>query len=235
MRSEREPKSVMVYCRQPQPEVLRFIPAVVQRVLDLGCGEGTFSAKIKDRTGAEVWGIESDEQAAQRASAVIDHVLVGAADQRTADLPDAYFDVIICNDVLERLVDPGATLTQLRGKLRAEGIVIAVVPNFRFLPALSLVLFRKDFPQEDFGTFDRTYLRFFTRKSIKRLFRKTGFAVQRVEGLNAWHSSSSVLLAVLSLGYFADGLYRQYACVASPTAPRRGLLRAFERNPGRAI
>jgi 2-polyprenyl-3-methyl-5-hydroxy-6-metoxy-1,4-benzoquinol methylase len=223
MRIAWEPKSVMVYYREPQPELLRFMPTTAQRVVDLDCADGKFSAKVKDRTGAEVWGISSDEQATRHARTLIDHVLVGAADQRIADLPDAYFDVIICNGVLERFVDPGATLAQLRSKLEPEGAVIAVVPNIRFLPALSQVLFRKDFPQEDFGTFDRTSLRFFTRRSIKRIFRQAGFALQRVEGLNPRYGIPSVLLTVLSLGYFADGLYLQYACVASPEPPKAGV------------
>ncbi|KZS78420.1 hypothetical protein A4G29_24405 [Mycobacterium kansasii] len=99
---------------------------------------------MKDRTGAELWGIVSD------------------------------FDAVICVDVLERLVEPGAALRKRRTKLKPDGVVVAAVPNFRFLPALGQVLFRKDFPQEDFGPFNRTYIRFFTCRSIVRIFKKAG-------------------------------------------------------------
>jgi 2-polyprenyl-3-methyl-5-hydroxy-6-metoxy-1,4-benzoquinol methylase len=219
------PKSVAEYYRPAQPELLRLIPSPARRILDLGCGDGTFGAAVKERTGAELWGIASDEPAAERARAVFDHVLSGGvpsggADARIAELPEAYFDVVICHDTLERLVDPLATLTALRDKVAADGVVVAAVPNFRFLPALGHVLFRKDFPQEDRGTFDRTYIRFFTRRSIKRLFKKAGFKVREVQGLNAWRSNAGVALAILSLGYFADGRYLQYACVATPAKRR---------------
>jgi 2-polyprenyl-3-methyl-5-hydroxy-6-metoxy-1,4-benzoquinol methylase len=205
-----------MYYRQQRPEMLRFIPTAAQRVLEIGCGEGAFSATVKERTGAEAWGIELNVQAAERARAVIDRVLVGDANERIAELPDTYFDAIVCNDVLEHLVDPVGTLTQLRRKLKPEGIVVASIPNIRFLPALSKVVFRKDFPQEDFGIFDRTHLRFFTRKSIVRMFKTAGFTMRRIKGINAWCGPLGAVVIVLSLGYFADGLFLEYACVASP-------------------
>ena len=216
MRNATEPTSVAMYYRQPRPEMLRFVPTSAQRVLDLGCAEGAFSATVKDRTGAEVWGIEFDEQAAQRASAVIDRVLVGDADERIAELPDTYFDAIVCNDILEHLINPAATLRQLRRKLKPEGVVVASIPNIRFLPALSKVVFRKDFPQDDEGIFDRTHLRFFTRKSIVRMFKASGFTMRRIKGINAYYGPLGLLLILLSFGYFADGVFLQYACVASP-------------------
>jgi 2-polyprenyl-3-methyl-5-hydroxy-6-metoxy-1,4-benzoquinol methylase len=205
-----------MYYRQPRPEMLRFIPTTAQRVLDLGCGEGAFAAAVRERTGAEVWGVEFNVQAAERASAVIDRVLAGDADERIVELPDAYFDAIVCNDILEHLVNPGATLIQLRRKLTPGGVVVASIPNIRFLPALWKVVVMKDFPQEDFGIFDRTHLRFFTRRSIVRMFKAAGFTMRRIKGINGYYGPVPVLVAFLSLGYFADGFYLQYACVASP-------------------
>lgn len=216
MRNATEPTSVTMYYRQPRSEMLRFIPTAAEQVLDLGCGEGAFSAVVKERTGAEVWGIEFNAQAAERASSVIDRVLAGDADDRIAELPDSYFDVVVCNDVLEHLVDPGATLTQLRRKLKPEGVVIASIPNIRYLPALGKVVFRKDFPQEDFGIFDRTHLRFFTRRSIVRMFKTAGFNIRRIKGINGHCGPFGALVVILSLGYFTDGVFLQYACVASP-------------------
>jgi hemophore-related protein len=206
------------YYRLERVEMLPFLPVDAQRVLELGCAEGVFAATVKERTGAEVWGIECDPQAAERARAVIDRVLVGYADEQIAELPDTYFDAIVCNDILEHLVNPDATLTRLRPKLKPEGVVVASIPNIRYLPALSKVVFRKDFPQDDCGVFDRTHLRFYTRKSIVRLFDTAGFTMRRMKGIQAYYGPLGVLLTLLSLGYFADGFYQQYACVASPAA-----------------
>lgn len=198
--------------------MLRFVPTTARRVLELGCGEGAFGATVKESRGAEVWGIEFDGQAAQLASSVIDRVLVGDANMRIAELPDNYFDAVVCNDVLEHLVDPFTTLKELRGKLQPEGVVVASIPNIRYLPALGKVLFRRDFPQEDYGIFDRTHLRFFTRRSIVRMFKNAGFDMQRIKGINPFLGPFGALAVILSLGYFADGVWLQYACVASPAA-----------------
>lgn len=203
------------YYQAPRVEMLDFIPATAQHVLDLGCAEGAFSAAVKKKTGAEVWGIEFNPQAAEQATGVIDHVLVGDANELITSLADSYFDVIICNDVLEHLVDPIATLRQLRPKLKTNGVVVASIPNIRYLPALSAILFRKDFPQEDAGIFDRTHLRFFTRKSIVRLFETSGFFLTHIKGINGFYTPPAVFLTAISFGYFIDTFYLQYACVAA--------------------
>lgn len=216
MPNSTEPKNVPRYYIQTRPEMLPFVPVDAKRVLELGCAEGNFSAAIKQRNSAEVWGIEFNPRAAERANVIIDRVLVGDADEQIAELPDAYFDSIVCNDVLEHLVDPDLTLAQLRRKLKPTGVVVASIPNIRYTPALSKIVFRRDFPQREYGVFDRTHLRFFTRKSIKRLFKNAGFRMQRMEGINAHYGPMSIVLALVSLGYFADGFFQQYACVASP-------------------
>jgi 2-polyprenyl-3-methyl-5-hydroxy-6-metoxy-1,4-benzoquinol methylase len=203
------------YYSHSRPEMLRFLPKNAEHVLELGCADGAFAAAVKEHTGAEVWGIELSETAAEQAAAVIDRVLVGDAGDQIAHLPDSYFDAIVCNDVLEHLVDPLAILTGLRSKLKPDGVVVASIPNIRYLPALSKIVFRKDFPQDDIGIFDRTHLRFFTRKSIVRTFTTAGFTVNRIKGINPWFGPLAALVIPLSLGYFADGIFLEYACVAS--------------------
>lgn len=216
MRQATKSAGANTYYSHPRPEMLRYVPKTARHVLELGCAEGAFAAAVKDRTGAEVWGIELSETAARQAGSVLDRVLVGDAADRIAELPDSYFDAIVCNDVLEHLVDPLAILTALRSKLKPDGIVIASIPNIRYLPALSKIVFRRDFPQDDIGIFDRTHLRFFTRKSIARLFTTAGFTVHRIKGINMWFGPLAALVIPLSLGYFADGVFLEYACVASP-------------------
>lgn len=216
MQNATEPTADPTYYCHERPEMLRFVPGTVQRVLELGCAEGVFAGAIKKRTGAEVWGIEFEPDSAKQAGTVLDRVLVGDADARIAELPDAYFDLIICNDVLEHLVNPVFTLRQLRQKMAPEGTVIASIPNIRYVPALSKIVFRRDFPQDDFGIFDRTHLRFFTRRSMVRLFESAGFSMRRMKGINPRYGPFGLLLTLLTLGYFADGFYLQYACVASP-------------------
>lgn len=214
MPSDTKSPKVPLYYIQPRPEMLPLVPENAHRVLELGCAEGAFAATVKARTGGEVWGMEFSPEVAERASAVIDHVVVGDINENIKELPDAYFDAIVCNDVLEHLVNPVVTLEQLRSKLTPNGVVVASIPNIRYIPALSKIVFRRDFPQKDFGVFDRTHLRFFTRKSMKRMFKTAGFKMQSMQGINPHYGPLGLMLTLISLGYFADGFYQQYACVA---------------------
>lgn len=218
MRGTTDARGSGTYYRHSRPEMLPFLPAKPERVLELGCAEGGFLAAVKQRTGAEVWGIELNDKAAETARAGVDRILIGDANERIRELPDRHFDLIICNDVLEHLVDPQAILIQLRPKLVSNGVLVASIPNIRYAWALSKILLHKDFPQDDEGIFDRTHLRYFTRKSIVRLFEAAGFKVHRIKGINARYRPLSLLLAIGTFGYFADGFYLQYACVASVRA-----------------
>ena len=195
--------------------MLPLLPAGTRRVLELGCGEGAFGDVVKKHTGAEYWAIEANPVVAEKADRILDHVLVGDADQRIADLPDDYFDAVVCNDVLEHLAYPWATLERLRPKLRSDGVVVASIPNIRYLPALSQIVFHRDFPQEPEGIFDRTHLRFFTRKSIRRMFDTAGFELRSMKGINVG-PPTAVALGLLTFGFFWDVVFMQYACVASP-------------------
>jgi 2-polyprenyl-3-methyl-5-hydroxy-6-metoxy-1,4-benzoquinol methylase len=121
----------------------------------------------------------------------------------------------VANDVLEHLADPWVTLERLRPKLTPGGVVVASIPNFRYLPALARIVFARDFPQEDAGIFDRTHLRFFTYKSIRRMFTEAGYEVQSLEGIGRQRFVWAAL-RVLTLGWFWDGLAIQFACVATP-------------------
>lgn len=217
MRIREKSSAESIYFRAPRAEMLPFVPTSADRVLEVGCAEGAFGAALKQRAGAEVWGIEMNELAAEQAAAVLDEVLTGDVDEQAMTLPDNHFDVIVCNDVLEHLVNPLDTLTLLRRKLRAGGVVVASIPNIRYFPALREILLRRDFPAEDAGVFDRTHLRFFTRKSIVRMFTDAGYDMQRMKGINTRVKPVGLIASAVSLGYFADGFHQQYACVAAAT------------------
>jgi SAM-dependent methyltransferase len=203
------------YYENDRPDMLPLLPAGTRRVLELGCGEGRFGVLVKNSRGAEYWAIEFQPEVAARAEGRLDHVLVGDADQHIPDLPDGYFDAIVANDVLEHLTYPWVTLEKLKPKLSPQGVVVASIPNIRHLPALATIVFARDFPQYDEGIFDRTHLRFFTKKSIKRMFDQAGYDLRSIEGRNGPDPLARIL-TILSFGLLSDTRYLQYACVASP-------------------
>lgn len=199
-------------------EMYPFIPVAAERVLDVGCNTGAFGEGLKTRREVVVWGVEPNGAAAAKASFVLDHVINDTFSVSTA-VPDRFFDVIVFNDVLEHLVDPWEVLRIARSKLRAGGCVVASIPNLLHQENLLHILRDRDFRYEDRGIRDRTHLRFFTRKSLHRLFESSGFVVQMVTGINEnWWSPSLLLRLAYRLfsRQLADTKYIQFAVLAVP-------------------
>src|ERR1700692_1395936 len=85
------------YFERARPEMLPFVPADCRRMLDVGCGTGTFGQMLKQTRDIEIWGLEPVKSAATKASTRLDHVINGTFDPETA-LPVGTFDCVVFND-----------------------------------------------------------------------------------------------------------------------------------------
>lgn len=199
-----------------RPEVLPFLPASFKTMLDVGCGIGQFAGFIRQERQAEVWGIEYDAEKAQKAEKILDRVFTGDAQKRIDELPDHYFDLITFNDVLEHLYDPYFTLEKTKSKLTNEGVVFGSIPNIRYFRAILEVIFEKDLFYKSHGIFDYTHVRFFTKKSMIRMFENAGYDVLKIEGINPTKSIRPKILSLLTFGYWDDSQFLQYGILAKP-------------------
>jgi methionine biosynthesis protein MetW len=148
--------------------ILDLVPAGA-RVLDVGCAEGYLAEELARRRCA-VTGLEGDPRAAAAARAR--GLEIREEDVESSPLRADGFDVVVFADVLEHLRDPAAALRQARPAGRA----IVSLPNIAHWTGRRALL-RGRFPREDFGLFDRTHLRFFTRTTAHQLAREAGFTI----------------------------------------------------------
>lgn len=211
-------KKIMIetsnYYAQSRPEIARFIPSNIKAILDIGCGHGAFLILVKEKTGAETWGIEVVQEIAEEAKKNIDHVVAGKIEEVINSIPDQYFDCITFNDVLEHLIEPKEVLKMIRHKLSEEGIIVASIPNVRYFFNLRDLLIYKDWQYADSGILDATHLRFFTQKSMKRMFEEAGFEIIKQVGINRIISWKFRLFHWFTLGIFNDTKYLQFLCIA---------------------
>ena len=185
------------YHDSPRLEMLKFVPELAKRVLDVGCHTGAFGKAVKAKCSAEVWGVEPNETTAAVARHSLDKVFNTYFDE-SLELPNLYFDAIVFNDVLEHISDPWDALRLASKKIQQDGVVIISVPNFRHIDNILHVMKEKDFRYEDAGIRDRTHLRFFTFKSAPRIFDNTGLRMEHIEGVNEeWYPSPLRRLASL--------------------------------------
>jgi methionine biosynthesis protein MetW len=148
--------------------ILDAVPADT-RVLDVGCASGHLAQALTAERRCSVLGVELDPAAAAEARARGVEVV-------ERDIEDGLdvdgFDVVVFGDVLEHLRDP---VSALRSALGAPLVVVSL-PNIAHWTGRRELL-RGRFPQDDFGLFDRTHLRFFTRATAHGLARAAGFAI----------------------------------------------------------
>ena len=211
------------YFAQARSEMLRFIPADCKRVLDVGCGGGSFGEALKQSRDLEVWGLEPVASAAAEAAKKLDRAIEGIFTP-DAGLPRASFDAVIFNDVLEHLPDPAESLRFARTLLKPGGVVVASIPNIRHFQTLWEIVVRGELRYRDSGTLDKTHLRFFTKKSIRALFSECDFAVEQIEGINTywWVPGSGEpsrwlifkILNALTFNAIEDMKHLQFAAVA---------------------
>lgn len=202
------------YYSKVRQEMMKYLPKGAGKIIDVGCGNGSFAREVKKETSGEVWGIEYTREGAKEAEEGIDRVFSGSCEENLEKLPDHYFDVAFFNDVLEHMPDPASLLRQFKVKLAPGGILISSIPNIRYHNALLPILLKKDFLYKSSGVMDYTHLRFFTSKSIRRMFEEQGYEVIVHEGINRSKSLKPVLYNIPFLFTQMDIFYPQYATVA---------------------
>lgn len=202
------------YYLNVRKEMVDYIPLDSKKILDIGCGEGNFGALLKSERQVEVWGVEYEKAHASVASSKLDKVLWGDIDLLLEQLPDNYFDAIICNDVLEHLLDPYKLLEKIKSKLVNGGVVISSIPNIRYFRNFFDLLFRKNWDYADEGIMDFTHFRFFTTNSIRKMYQSLGYEIISHEGINPSKSLKPWPLIILTFGQFWDIRYLQFATIA---------------------
>jgi 2-polyprenyl-3-methyl-5-hydroxy-6-metoxy-1,4-benzoquinol methylase len=205
------------YFSTSRREIVDLIPPYSQRVLEVGCGDGSTLAFLRDqRLCGETVGIEVFPQAAGLARAHADRIfcLDVERDGLPADL--GKFDLILILDVLEHLVDPWVVLEGLVSlHLAPGGTLLASIPNARhFSLVLPLILCGK-FEYAERGILDRTHMRFFTRSSALAMMRGAGLDVQQVRSTSLSSRTRSRFLNRATLGLFSEFLSLQYLIVGA--------------------
>jgi 2-polyprenyl-3-methyl-5-hydroxy-6-metoxy-1,4-benzoquinol methylase len=200
-----------VYFETARKEILPILPLYSENVLEVGCGTGNTLIWLKEisRCG-NTYGIELFESAAAIAKGRVDHVLVADIEHAKLDYPKNYFDLIMCLDVLEHLVDPWKTLSRLVEHLKPGGTVIASIPNVRHARNLLSLLFMGKWEYKEQGLLDKTHLRFFTKKSACQLMQTDGLEITGLIYNDLKTSLKVRILNYITLNMARDFLTMQY-------------------------
>jgi len=166
------------YYNHQRKDVVSLVPLGTKRLLEIGCGTGATAEVLRKEGVQEIIGIEINEMAGEIAKNRFDKVIIGDVDEVSKDMPDAYFDLILYNDILEHLVDPWKTLASHKRLIKSKGYILLSIPNVRHWSVLyNLVIRGRWSYQNEGGILDRSHLRFFTRYELSKLIYETGYNV----------------------------------------------------------
>ena len=158
-----------------------YYPILPKRILEIGGGDGenrkNFNCEV------EYWLIEPNLESATSAKNIVTNVYVGTYDEVSELIPDGYFDLIICNDVIEHIPNWSQFLINIQNKLTdTDSVLIGSIPNIRFFHSLYILLMKKDWPYERLngGIFDITHLAFFTLISLTNELIYAKFKINKI-------------------------------------------------------
>jgi 2-polyprenyl-3-methyl-5-hydroxy-6-metoxy-1,4-benzoquinol methylase len=206
------------YFGTARTEIEPHLPQRVERMLDLGCGNGATTAFVKaKRDVAWAGGVEIMPEEAKAAEAVCDRVWCGSIEalRPEDEIARASLDLILCLDVLEHLADPWSVVRRLSPLLRPGGRLIVSIPNIRHSKFIWRLLTQGDFRYTDAGLLDRTHLRFFVRETAVELATCGGLSLVFAGNMHPWKPGDARnLLSRATLGTLDDLMIKQFAIVA---------------------
>lgn len=186
-------------------EIVPLLPQrTIERALDLGCGSGETSGYLKEN-GRVKWvcGIEGSPDAAATARQRLDQVLEGDIEKLDYPFEDSSFDLILCLDILEHLIDPWTVVKRLKRLLKPGGRMVVSLPNVRHFSVLMPLIFLGDWRYSQEGLLDSTHIRFFTRNTATKLFSLVGLEVKQWDHTGAKKGLSGIANK-LTLGLFRE-------------------------------
>jgi len=184
-------------------------------VLELGAGGCDTLAYMKQSgiarevTALELFEIPNSNQN----NPLIDRlILADLSDIHKLGLREAYFDLIICGDILEHIYNPWEVVAYIKQLLAPDGLLICSIPNIRFYQAMLNIFFQGDFKYGKEGILDMTHIRFFCRKNVIDLFEKNGYLVNVIKPSFIYNKIEikRKILNMITLGIFRDFLTFQY-------------------------
>jgi SAM-dependent methyltransferase len=194
------------YVRTERQDELSFAQrlALIERfrapgtLLDLGCGPGTFSAVARARGWRPV-GLDINPQSVahcrERGLEAICDVFPSPA------LAGRRFDVVVMNDFLEHMPDPGAALEAARDLLADDGILFLTTPDVGSLMArLTRSRWLHLKPNE--------HLVYFDRRTIDRVLTRTGYRIKYLRAIGRIRNLAVALEKVRAYGELASTLGR---------------------------
>ncbi len=106
--------------------IRRHVPLEGRRILDIGCGIGTFVQRLR-QFSPHVYGVDVDQERVRRGATSLPYLAVAVSEH--LPFADATFDVVLLHEVLEHVGDDRLTLGEACRVTRPGGRIVIYCPN----------------------------------------------------------------------------------------------------------
>lgn len=150
-------------------------------VLDVGCFTGDF-LQCMHQQGADVYGIEYQQQAADIANKKLPGKIVNADILSDSfSLPQSKFDIITLLGIVEHIIDPARLIQRVIPWLKQNGLLIIQTPNSSSVLARLMGKYWPPYTPVE-------HIHLFSIKSLKEMLKKSGF--ENIHSKNHWKTLS---------------------------------------------
>jgi 2-polyprenyl-6-hydroxyphenyl methylase/3-demethylubiquinone-9 3-methyltransferase len=146
-------------------------------LLDIGCGNGETIRQLRSKRRIDLAvGLDISEVALRNGLSSLNLSTGVLSCAESLPFQDATFDVVICFDVLEHLLDPESAVTEACRVLKDGCYFFCSVPYHGLLKNVIIALLNFE------SHFDVTgsHIRFFTKRSLSNILKKAGLNIIRL-------------------------------------------------------
>ena len=169
-----------------------------ERILDIGCGDGTLALEIKSK-GADVIGVDLSKEMVEVTKAKGIETFIASV----TDLPfDSEFDAIFSNAVLHWVKDANLAVQNIAKSLKSKGRFVTEFGGKGNMQSVVEVMEEVFVKHPEFGEFNNPWY-FPTVSEYKKLLEEFGFEVEYIELIDRLTPMSSL---AKWLDIFANGI-----------------------------
>jgi len=173
-----------------------------EQVLDVGCGEGRHSFRACEQTSCTVCALDADEANLTKTNYVFNlmdaegkcrgRLFSLKGDATKLPLKDAYFDRVICSEVLEHIPNDHQAVRELKRVLKDDGRLAISVPTY-FSESIYWKLSR-EYSRQPGG-----HVRKYRAREITALLQEHGFHIYATRHKHALHTTYWLLRCIFGL------------------------------------
>lgn len=154
-----------------------------ERLLDVGCGDGGFISRVKDKFD-KVYGLDISPVSVELCRKMGVEATQINLNQQAIPYPDDFFDTVASLEVIEHVFDPLFFLKEIYRVLKPGGVLIISTPNIRKIQRIFSIIMGH-FPRTSYDPvgFDGGHLHYFTSKDLSQLILECGFKPIIVRGI----------------------------------------------------